>query len=345
MHSHHQPAPSCAGYAEALASPGSARVQCPACSAPTRDSEVLSRLPVLPERNHLPEWDAYLRRVYGDDDPPTYPIDLARLTWLYYDHLPIKLVPAQRAPQCSSVYGHAWISPIDCAFPSSRIGAFGAFIQHYHPTTGLRSPTHLHGARRRSTRGAAGNSWVEIARTSSNHALERCSYWYFHAPGSGIWWNVGKTYVANVTEDENHWFPVPLTYQFGKFVRMHSSLSCHGSEALRRLIKEGYASLQIPDITNHDLTNHFELIDLRNWRLKGGNASLPKCSRGHDDYRSGFNASRKCTCYSIESRIGQAQAGIIGCRELPVRNCAPRSAFHSATVDGSTVEGQQRTML
>ena len=101
----HQRAPNCAGYAAALASPGSARVPCPGCSAPTSDSEVLSRLPVLPEHNHLPEWDAYLQHVYGNDDPPTYPVNLARLTWLYYDYLPIKLVPAQRAPQCPSVYG------------------------------------------------------------------------------------------------------------------------------------------------------------------------------------------------------------------------------------------------
>lgn len=91
---------------------------------------MLSRLPVLKPSPRMEEWDVYLQRVYGDDDPPTYPVDLARLTWLYYDQLPIKLVPVQRAPQCPSVYGHAWISPIDCPFPSSRLGAFGAFIQH-----------------------------------------------------------------------------------------------------------------------------------------------------------------------------------------------------------------------
>lgn len=36
-------------------------------------------------------------------------------------------------PYRVALYGHAWISPLDCAFPTSRIGAFGAFIQHYDP--------------------------------------------------------------------------------------------------------------------------------------------------------------------------------------------------------------------
>ena len=66
---------------------------------PTRESEVLSRLPVLLEQGNFPEWDAYLRRVYGEADPPVYPVDLGRLSWLYYDDLPIILAPVQRAPR------------------------------------------------------------------------------------------------------------------------------------------------------------------------------------------------------------------------------------------------------
>ena len=105
-------------------------------------------------------------------------------------------------------------------------------------------------------------------------------------------------------------------------------LSCKGSEALRRLIHDGYDSLQIPDISGMGLTNHFEIIDLRHWKLKGGNHSTSKCSRSHDEYRSGFNASQSCSCYSIEpSENTDVPVSMIGCRELPQRNCGPRSAF------------------
>lgn len=86
-----------------------------------------------------------------------------------------------------------------------------------------------------------------------------------------------------------HWFPTPRTFDHGQFVRRHSVLSCKGSEALRRLIHDGYDSLQIPDISGMGLTNHFEIIDLRHWKLKGGNHSTSKCSRSHDEYRSGFS--------------------------------------------------------
>lgn len=306
---------------------------CGACSAPTRESEVLSRLPVLAERGQSLEWDAYLRRVYGEVDPPTYPVDLGRLSWLYHDGLPIKLAPVQRAPQCSGVYGHAWISPVGCPYPSSRIGVFGAFIQHYHPRDGLRGPTHLHGERRNSLLGVANHTWVEVQRTTTNHPLELCSFWYFHAPGSGVWWNVGRTYVATASEgrNEEHWFPTPWTFDQGQFVRRHSVLSCKGSEALRRLIHDGYDSLQIPDISGMGLTNHFEIIDLRHWKLKGSNMSnVLKCSRGHDEYRSGFNASQRCSCYSIEPTRGSANpVSMIGCRTLPQHNYVPLSAFQT----------------
>ena len=330
MLKHPQP-PSCADYGHVLAHPtnGSA-VPCAGCSMPTRESEVLSRLPVLLEQGNFPEWDAYLRRVYGEADPPVYPIDLGRLSWLYYDDLPIILAPVQRAPQCAGVYGHAWISPVGCPYPSSRIGAFGVFVQHYHPSDGLRSTTHLHGERRNSLLGVANHTWVEVQRTATNHPLELCSFWYFHAPGSGVWWNVGRTYVATASEGraEEHWFPTPRTFDHGQFVRRHSVLSCKGSEALRRLIHDGYDSLQIPDISGMGLTNHFEIIDLRHWKLKGGNHSTSKCSRSHDEYRSGFNASQSCSCYSIEpSENTDVPVSMIGCRELPQRNCGPRSAF------------------
>ena len=312
------PPPECTDYTRTVASS-----RCGAnCTAPTYDSEVLSRLPVLSERGQSPAWDTYLQRVYGDADPPTYPIDLKRLSWLYYDSLPIRVVPAQRHPYCLALYGHAWISPLDCSFPTSRIGAFGAFIQHYDPTRGaLRGPTHLHGAHRRMPVGVESHAWVEIARTSTNHPLERCSFWYFHAPGSGIWWNVGKTYVANVTEDEDHWFPTPL-----HVAQRQGLLPCRGSEALRRLIRDGYHSLQLPDLARMYPNNHYEIVDLRHWSLKGGNIS--QCARSHGEYRSGFSAQQPCSCHFIQpSQTHRVPVSIIGCRESRVRNCGPPDVY------------------
>lgn len=333
------PSPVCREYRAAVARAGRCAAR---CADPTPASEVLSRLPVLRARGQSPEWDAYLESVYGEADPPSYPVDLTRLGWLYYDRLPIAVVPVQRSAQhCPAVYGHAWTSQLACPFPTSRIGAFGALIQHYDSTAGrLKGLTTLEGARRPSSRGAANGSWVEVARTVTNHPLELCSSWYFHAPGSGVWWNVGKSYVAKPAEDENLWFPLPppqQNTQTGKMERRHTIASCRASEPLQRLVREGYESLQMPDTTSVVRSNHFELVDLRHWKFRGAKSAIACGRRG--EYRSGFHAQQPCTCQYSEAK--SLDVGIIGCRELPMRNCSTQAAL-GGNAGGYSVEREER---
>ena len=132
------------------------------------------------------------------------------------------------------------------------------------------------------------HTWYEVMRTAmSRKTTEMPGSWYWAARGSGIWVNVGKTYVdADTGRGEAYWF------------------FSHGGPRVAQLAAQGYDSLQFPRLagtrtyTGQPVNNdRFELVMLRN----ASNQWL--CGACADDLRAGWAHSRPCSCVNVHSVI------------------------------------------
>eukprot|EP00966_Prymnesium_polylepis_P301977 6976906-Prymnesium_polylepis.1 len=132
------------------------------------------------------EWRAYIQSVYGQD---VGHVDLARLHWFWW-----------WAPGAASLerIEHVPWRPPPTLVPWSpggkmerALAAAGFFI--FKPSSS-------------APRGFRHNTWIEVMRvlqpsgTQHKFGVERASLWqmwFWHAPGSGIWWHTGRaTLVA-----------------------------------------------------------------------------------------------------------------------------------------------------
>ena len=269
--------------------------RCANCCNLTNTSYIHDRLPTLRERGAEPTWDRYLDSVYGEPLPSSaFPLDLRTFHWFYHAQLPPPAVqPAWIPPACHSAYGHAWTGPAGCGehghfLPESQppLRAAGFFLQHHRPPGPDGSSS---SPPRRPMRN---HSWYEVMRTAmSRKTTEMPGSWYWAARGSGIWVNVGKTYVdADTGRGEAYWF------------------FSHGGPRVVQLAAQGYDSLQFPRLagtrtyTGGPVNNdRFELVMLHSshW-LRGACA---------DQLRAGWAHSRSCSCLNAP--------GVINCRGEP----------------------------
>ena len=156
--------------------------------------------------------------------------------------------------------------------------------------------------------GCANDTWVEVIRIASAGPLangwqndtETSGVWFWHATGSGLWWNTGRTYVERSGHrGEHYWFAG------GRRARVHE------------LSARGYDSLQFPYTTPEYRSaddfpmrnNRVELIDIRPARSRARWRPCPESG-----LRAGWAHSRHCVCSNERS---------------PLLNCAGAS-----TVDG-----------
>ena len=281
----------------------------PACDRLTAKSEVLSRLPILRFKGEHPEWDAYLHATYlSDPDSRAYPIDLRTFGWLYTAELPesFEVEAARLAVACKPAYGHAWTGHETCRdvsvsarwgqqhLPEGNLFAFGAFVQHEVEHRGA-------GQHRVAHQFAVDNSWIEVLRTTTAHYLESCAPWYFVATGSGLWINVGRTFITE-HGDQTDYLP--------------AASRCAGNEHWRALLASGYDTVQFGVQRGMD-NARFELIDLRHWRTRGHETrrSFPACVAG-TVYRAGWHAMHQCNCSTLEAdpAVTQAQGLVASCR-------------------------------
>lgn len=245
------------------------------CCNTTASSHIVRMLPTLAARGQAPAWDRYLDMVYGAVDIAwdRYPVDLRTFGWFYFRGLPLQVEPAELAAACESRPGHAWYGPVGCGagghgLPESQppLRAAGFFVQR--PATS-HAPSHF-----------ANNTWVEVMRTyMARRTSETPGSWYWAARGSGVWWNVGRTFVdtARRASPERHWF------------------FDGGGAAARRLAAEGFTSLQLPRLAG---TRTYAGAPVHNDRVElialHAHPGLRRACA--DEYRAGFGHDRACIC-------------------------------------------------
>jgi len=149
------------------------------------------------------EWLAYLKAVYGTDTEPTFPLDLAQFNFFYFNVLPRQW---QRDLASRPILGSD-------ARVDLRTG-----IAHRHFKKGVLSNNAVGRHRREwyilygglgGTGSGAATAWRYLHRDTltghANHSkveVYHCSdkqsgrFWMYHARGSGIFYNVGRTFIA-----------------------------------------------------------------------------------------------------------------------------------------------------
>lgn len=252
----------------------------------TNTSFVADRLPVLTSHGKHPAWDRYLQAVFGDATPDSiFPLDLNTFSWFYHRKLPIEVQPATLATTCKGRTGHAFRGNAECGYsghgmPESQppLRSAGFFVQRYDSQKP--KPRQM----------VPNNTWVEVMRTAMNRrTTESPGSWYWVVRGSGVWLNVGRTYVADTSpgsSPERFWF---------------------FENHLRGLAKAGFDTLQIPRLVD-TLTfpgidtvgnDRFELVVLNS------PPSRPRGSCAGHPLRAGWFHDRNCHCVE--------KVGIVNC--------------------------------
>ena len=273
-------------------------VPCCDCCNATNTSFVRDRLPTLRHLGQDHAWDHYLARVYGE--LPSYPVALSSFGWFYHHGLPITVEPAWFAPRCASLPGVAWTGTAGCGFggrglPESQppLREAGFFVQRYD----RKRPEAFAEAR-----GFANDTWVEVMRTFMDRkSTESSGSWYWHAKGSGVWLNLGRTLVEHdvAARGERHYF-----FE-------------HGGTRARHLALMGFDSVQFPVLAGSRTfigkpveNNRFEIVALHRYRGPGVSGT---CA---DSYRGGWAHGRPCNCSTKLDRSGK-DSGVVNCGGAP----------------------------
>ena len=277
--------------------------------------------------------------VYGHHLPAAaYPIDLSEVLQLVYlngsQPLPIQVTPLRLSPNCRTVVGHAWVGLSECRMPEGYAPQDQiAYVQQQEDPRPVATFGDYTGPT--SSRVFRSHEWIEVMRVAFQHPLESCVPWYFAARGSGIFWNVGKTYVARPEDDWTLYFPrwwhgehLPagsVTYTVTASTKgvagqpqtanggpprhaqriTYTSPICALSANLTALLRAGYDSIQFPKSQFNNF--RYEMVDLRFVNSSWSAARL-SCAQGAThlacvtnltcvgEYRSGWNAHRPCVC-------------------------------------------------
>ena len=118
---------------------------------------------------------------------------------------------------------------------------------------------------------------------------EALGVWYWHAPGSGIWLQTGRTFVDT---------------QAGRGERFYF-WDLHGERA-KALARHGYETVQFP-VTAYNAhfpmrNNRFEIADLRDAALASPSLQGTTCaSAPNGRLRQGWGAARACQCDHTQS--------------------------------------------
>ena len=258
----------------------------PRCSAfqfrrctTTQTSFISDRLPLLASHNISADWHQYLVAVYGE--LPPLPVNLQAFTWFWHKMLPLKVDPAVLAPNCSAQPGHAWAGPPGCGsyYPESQPAMLssGFFVQAFDP----HRPQEY-----RYRRGFPNHTWVEVVRVAYRRSItgnvtERAAYWLWHASGSGIWYDTGRTLVDASGRGGDWWV--------------------RHSKSLRRAAKD-FDSIQVPLTVRSTAwpmpNNRFEILDLRPRPATSiADSAQHAChAGGNGAFRSGAVHGQPCDC-------------------------------------------------
>lgn len=136
----------------------------------------------------------------------------------------------------------------------------------------------------------ANHTWVEVIRIREPYESQRPLTWYYHAPGSGIWLNTGRsTCVANTQRDARQFEPA--------HVADAASLEARGFRAgvgVDARLKSARARLAVDTMQrNGPFGNMLEIVDVRPEATQRCGRDGCTCS---STLRAGWAASRECRC-------------------------------------------------
>lgn len=150
----------------------------------------------------------------------------------------------------------------------------------------------------------ANNTWIEVIRIRETYEVRKDGTWYYHAPGSGVWLNTGRSVcVANVQRDTRHHPDDPA------YAADPSRLAARGFPAgvgidSRLKGPSGHAMSELDTLQrNGPIGNLLEIVDVRHEAAQRCGSQGCTCT---GTLRAGWNASRTCRC-SEESMLLQCR--------------------------------------
>jgi len=227
----------------------------PPRNATPRTNLTLPRFHSMEELRQQPQWHGYLNAVFGAESEYTFPVDLNRNTFFYFNALPLEwqraLVARPLMATDATVDSRTGKMHRDYRIKGRRESRHAVYykerpVKRYHGDWYA-----LFGGDGDGNAGAATAWRYRLPHQSGGHAnrskveVYHCAdkmtseFWMYEARGSGIFYDVGHTFVVR---DAMHLRALNLT---------------HG--ALRLL---GYESVQFTHTYEHGLYK-FELLDLR----------------------------------------------------------------------------------
>ena len=299
----------------------------------TCHQSVLTRddLPMLVHRGQQPSWDQYLATVYGNE--VQYPVHLNSFEWFFRcdchvldrhcNHSNAACADAAHdwkascRMQASAPFTHAVLPKVwlaDHARPSCTRATREAYVGVH--IADLATRVRLHPSWRSwpnpefrlAPYGVwihprplpacqPSNTWIEVIRLRELYEANDPFTWYYHAPGSGIWLNTGKTACIADKQRDGNWFPQSATRNF---LANSSSLASHGFVHQPGLFASVNARQHRRDASfdtlqrNGPYGNMLEIVDLRP-------EAVQRCARSGgctctSVLRAGWRASRPCRC-------------------------------------------------
>ena len=137
----------------------------------------------------------------------------------------------------------------------------------------------------------ANNTWAEVIRIRERYESQRAVTWYYHAPGSGVWLNTGRSIcVASEQRDARQYDPAHVADK--QKLASHGFLV--GVVGIDARLKSSRSRREVDTMQrNGPFGNMLEIVDVR-----------PEAAQhcGHDgctcsgSLRAGWKAQRECRC-------------------------------------------------
>ena len=248
------------------------------------------------------EWFDYVDQIYGIETL-RYPFHLGALAYFHFGKLPPSGQGVYRVPQ-----GEFLLTDPD----TLRYGDFVHALYPIHTGDVWRIYRHLNslcvdwlqtaclGGERVLTRGAPDHSYVEVQHACCDGHTQGGStligFWHYLAPGSGVFFNVGKTFAARdhatmsfeiqdrLGCDQNYLASHGIGHGWGPFGVSFECLRAHGFDSIQ-FTHHMEHSMDLYEVVNlHDTHNQREY-----------NPNCPDAANAHR-YRQGWDATVECKC-------------------------------------------------
>lgn len=304
------------------------------CSCPSASLDS-SSLPTLSRRGASPKWDQYLDTIYGRNEV-LYPVDLQNFQWFYRCDCRVADRHCNTSADTSAcaVVGDTWRSSCSRAIPpfaddlvprvwltsldskacgsSSSSSSFREVYVGVHLMAHVRrnpawrkwpnpefrlAPYGMWIYPRPLPSCLANETWVEVLRRREAYEAGGVKgTWYYHAPGSGIWLNTGRSLCVAQEQRDAHWYQADA---WPPQVANTSTLASRGFQSgitgIDQRLKSARLHVGLDTMQrNGPFGNMLEIVDVR---PEGAPQDCGKagCTCA-GTLRAGWRASRRCRC-------------------------------------------------